>query len=103
MPITIIDKIKIWASPAILSVLGMVIWTDLNEMKKDIKRLLEVSSSQQAKIESLEKDLSLIKGNYFRRTSKETDNSDKYLPFFMPVARHEEICDLDQAVRPVKI
>ena len=101
--VNIIDKIKIWASPAILSILGMIIWADLQEMKHDVKRLLEVSSSQQAKIESLERDIALIKGTYFKRTSNEPNKEDKTLPFFMPFAKHEEICDLKSQLRPVKI
>jgi hypothetical protein len=101
--VNIIDKIKIWASPAILSILGMIIWADLQEMKHDVKRLLEVSSSQQARIESLERDIALIKGTYFKRTSNEPNKEDKTLPFFMPFAKHEEICDLKSQLRPVKI
>ena len=101
--VNIIDKIKIWASPAILSILGMIIWADLQEMKHDVKRLLEVSSSQQARIESLERDIALIKGTYFKRTSNEPNKEDKPLTFFMPFAKHEEICDLKSQLRPVKI
>jgi len=101
--VNIIDKIKIWASPVILSILGMIIWADLQEMKHDVKRLLEVSSSQQARIESLERDIALIKGTYFKRTSNEPNKEDKTLPFFMPFAKHEEICDLKSQLRPVKI
>ena len=104
MPTTnIIDKIKIWASPAILSVLGMVIWADLQEMKRDVKRLLEVSSSQQARIESLERDMSLIKNIYFKKASNEPIKEDKTLPFFMPFAKHEEVCDLNSQLRPTNI
>jgi hypothetical protein len=84
MATSIIDRIKIWASPVIVSILGMMIWADVTEMKRDIKRLLEVSSAQQAKIESLEKDLSLIKGNYFRSASNETEDTKDMLPFFIP-------------------
>jgi hypothetical protein len=101
--INIIDKIKIWASPAILSILGMVIWTDLQEMKHDVKRLLEVSSSQQARIESLERDIALIKGTYFKKTANQPIKEDKRLPFFMPFAKHEEICDLKSQLRPTNI
>jgi hypothetical protein len=103
MATNVIDKIKIWASPAIVSILGMMIWADLREMKQDVKRLLEVSSSQQARIESLEKDLALIKGNYFRRASNKGELPEKKLPFFVPVAKHEEICDLDQELSKTKI
>lgn len=103
MATNVIDRIKIWASPAIVSILGMMIWADLREMKQDIKRLLEVSSSQQARIESLEKDLALIKGNYFRKASNENDVPEKKLPFFIPFAKHEEICSLDEELRKTKI
>lgn len=101
--VNIIDKIKIWASPAIMSVLGMLIWSDLQEMKHDVKRLLEVSSSQQARIESLERDLALIKGTYFKRASNKSSKEDNTLPFFIPFAKNEETCDLKSQLRPVKI
>ena len=101
MPTTnIIDKIKVWASPTIISILGLIIWTDLQEMKHDVKRLLEVSSSQQARIESLESDLTLIKGLYFKRVSNEASKEEK-LPFFIPFAKHEEIYDLESQSKPV--
>ena len=103
MATNVIDKIKIWASPAIVSILGMMIWADITEMKRDIKRLLEVSSSQQARIESLERDLSIIKGNYFKRTSNEEDVPKRKLPFFVPFAKHEENYDVKRAMTPVKI
>jgi hypothetical protein len=103
MATSIIDRIKIWASPVIVSILGMMIWADVTEMKRDIKRLLEVSSSQQARIESLEKDLSLIKGNYFRSASNETEDTEHRLPFFIPFAKHEESCDLEKLVQKAKI
>lgn len=100
---TTIDKIKIWASPVIVSILGMMIWADVTEMKKDIKRLLEVSSSQQARIESLERDLSIIKGNYFKSAANKSSEKKSKLPFFMPFAKHEEIYDVKKAMAQVKI
>lgn len=103
MPNTTIDKIKIWASPVIVSILGMMIWADVTEMKKDIKRLLEVSSAQQARIESLEKDLSLIKGNYFKSASAIPTEKKSKLPFFIPFAKHEETYDVNKQMVPVKI
>jgi hypothetical protein len=103
MATNVIDKIKIWASPVIVSILGMMIWADVTEMKRDIKRLLEVSSSQQARIESLEKDLALIKGNYFRKASNEDDVPKKKLPFFIPFAKHEETCSVDEELNKTKI
>lgn len=102
--VNVMDKIKIWASPVILSILGMVIWTDLQEMKHDVKRLLEVSSSQQARIESLERDMTFFKSIYLKKVSNApSKEKDKTLPFFMPFAKHEEVCDLNSQLRPVNI
>ena len=98
----IIDKVKVWASPTIISILGLIIWTDLQEMKHDVKRLLEVSSSQQARIESLERDLALIKGLYFKRVTNNQASKEEKLPFFIPFAKHEELCDLESQTKPVK-
>lgn len=81
----------------------MMIWADVTEMKRDIKRLLEVSSAQQARIESLERDLSLIKGNYFRKTSNQNSVPKRKLPFFIPFAKHEEICSLEEELSKTKI
>ena len=97
MATSTIDKIKIWASPTVVSILGMMIWTDLREMKQDVKRLLEVSSSQQARIESLERDVALFKGNYFKRAANTEDNDkDTRLPFFIPFAKHEETYSVEK-------
>jgi hypothetical protein len=53
--------IKAWLTPILMSILGVMIWHDLNEMKRDIKILLAKDSANQIKIEQLEKDVEIMK------------------------------------------
>jgi hypothetical protein len=45
--------------------------------------------------------LALIKGLYFKRVSNEASKEEK-LPFFIPFAKHEELCDLESQSKPLK-
>lgn len=56
-----VSAIKAWLTPILMSILGVMIWHDLNEMKRDIKILLAKDSANQIRIEQLEKDVDVIK------------------------------------------
>ena len=56
-----VSAIKAWLTPILMSILGVMIWHDLNEMKRDIKILLAKDSANQIKIEQLEKDVEIMK------------------------------------------
>lgn len=56
-----VSAIKAWLTPILMSILGVMIWHDLNEMKRDIKILLTKDSANQIRIEQLEKDVEIMK------------------------------------------
>ena len=56
-----VSAIKAWLTPILMSILGVMIWHDLNEMKRDIKTLLAKDSANQIRIEQLEKDVEIMK------------------------------------------
>lgn len=56
-----VSAIKAWLTPILMSILGVMIWHDLNEMKRDIKILLAKDSANQIRIEQLEKDVDIMK------------------------------------------
>jgi hypothetical protein len=56
-----VSAIKAWLTPILMSILGVMIWHDLNEMKRDIKTLLAKDSANQIRIDQLEKDIDIIK------------------------------------------
>jgi hypothetical protein len=94
----VIDQIKIWLTPSVVSIIGIMIWSDMQEMKSDIKALLQESSSQREKIKSLEQDVALIKGTYFKATSSTPTPKKKDIPpaYMIPFAKHEESFDIDK-------
>lgn len=76
-----VSAIKAWLTPILMSILGVMIWHDLNEMKRDIKILLAKDSANQIRIEQLEKDVDIMKKqiylgmisyNKYMRKEKET-------------------------------
>lgn len=94
----VIDQIKIWITPSVVSIIGLMIWTDVQEMKSDIKALLQESSSQKEKIKSLEADVALIKATYFTKQASIPTTPKKEIPpaYMIPFAKHEESFDIDK-------
>lgn len=100
---TVIDQVKIWITPSVITILGTMIWSDMQEMKSDIKSLLKESSSQEAKIKSLEEDMNLIKSMYFKRQASVPAPHKEDIPpaYMIPFAKHEETFDIAKYL-PIK-
>lgn len=64
-----ITNVKAWLTPILMSILGIMIWQDVVEMKEDLKELIKRDSATQIRIFELEKDIELIqKQLYLGRT-----------------------------------
>lgn len=50
-----IDLIKAWVSPALISIIGLLLWRDLSEMRQDIRVLLSNQSVVAVRVDHLEK------------------------------------------------
>jgi len=48
---------KMWIFPGLVSVLGLVIWNDVNEIKADVKSLMAQSNIDKTRIDNLERQL----------------------------------------------
>jgi hypothetical protein len=57
----VISILKEWASPALIGLVGMLLWRDVTEMRSDVKLLLTQQSADRVKIEQLEDDVKLLK------------------------------------------
>lgn len=53
----IIRTIKEWASPALIAIIGTLMWRDMNELRTDVKALLIAHSADKVRIEMLEKQI----------------------------------------------
>ena len=52
---TTLDKFKAWAFPGLISVLGAIIWNDIQEIKTDVKALIAQSNQDKIRIDNLER------------------------------------------------
>ena len=52
-----VQAFKIWIFPSLVSLLGLVIWSDVKEVKADVKALMAQSNIDKTKIENLERQI----------------------------------------------
>jgi len=50
-----LDRVKSWLSPMIISGFGFVLWSLLQEIRSDVKSLLQAEAATTIKIENLER------------------------------------------------
>ena len=59
-----IAKVKEWAASILITIVGVMLWSQLTELRNDVKQLLINQSANQVKIQNLEADVSYLKSNY---------------------------------------
>jgi hypothetical protein len=50
-----IENFKVWIFPSLVSILAMMIWNDVNEIKSDVKALMAQSNVDKTRIDNLER------------------------------------------------
>jgi hypothetical protein len=51
---SVVDQVKIWVTPGLVSVVGLLMWSTITEIKQDVKTLLKQTAEDHVKIESLQ-------------------------------------------------
>lgn len=52
-----IESFKVWIFPTLVSILAMMIWNDVNEIKADVKALMAQSNIDKTRIDNLERQV----------------------------------------------
>jgi len=52
-----IESFKVWVFPSLVSILAMLIWNDVNEIKADVKALMAQSNIDKTRIDNLERQV----------------------------------------------
>lgn len=52
-----IATFKTWIFPSLVSILGLMIWQDVNEIKADVKALMAQSNIDKTRIDNLERQM----------------------------------------------
>lgn len=52
-----VESFKVWVFPSLVSILAMMIWNDVSEIKADVKALMAQSNIDKTRIDNLERQL----------------------------------------------
>ena len=52
-----VDAFKVWIFPSLVSVIALLIWNDVNEIKADVKQLMAQSNIDKTRIDNLERQV----------------------------------------------
>ena len=77
--ITPISYFKSWIFPGLVSILGMMIWNDVNEIKSDVQLLMAQSNVDKTRIDNLERQI-------FKTASSPNDPSKEFIDYQQMVA-----------------
>lgn len=70
-----IAAFKVWIFPSLVSIVSILIWNDVNEIKADIKILMAQSNIDKTRIDNIEREL-------FKRASlPENSDNQEDIPF----------------------
>ena len=81
----VVDKVKAWLMPLLLSGFCYIFYSDIREMKSDIKLLLGQSREYSVRITTAERDITELKN--------------KIVSYERYPAKHEEIYDTKRNLR----
>ena len=90
------NTVKVYLFPSLLSILAMLIWRDVSELRSDVKALLAQSNIDKTKIENLEKDVRMLEQATF---NKKTANLEIVQPLsYDRFFKHEEFFDVKKYI-----
>lgn len=91
------NTIKLYIFPSLVSILALMIWRDVTELRSDVKSLLAQSNIDKTKIENLEKDVKNLEQTVFNKKTANLEflRTTSYDKFF----KHEEIFDIKKYIR----
>jgi len=59
-----IQAFKVWVFPSLVSIISLLIWNDVNEIKSDVKALMAQSNIDKTRIDNLERQVYKTTASY---------------------------------------
>lgn len=80
----VVSAVKQWLTPGLISIVGMMVWSQLSELRTDVKTLLINQGVTQTRITILERDVEYLKNSYNYASRAGFSSTSK------PIAKKEE-------------
>ena len=77
---SVITAVKAWLTPILVSIVGIMLWSQLSELKEDVKKLLAYQAANDVKVSMLEKEIDILREKYdgqTRYSSREHDSPER--------------------------
>lgn len=72
---SMINNLKLYLFPGLISIISMMIWRDITELRLDVKQLLAESSSNKVKVENLQTQVNQLNQAVFKMPKVVADRS----------------------------
>lgn len=60
----ILTTVKSYITPILISILGIMLWSQLSELRGDVKKLLAYQAANDVKVSMLEKEVDILREKY---------------------------------------
>jgi hypothetical protein len=83
---SMVTTIKLYIFPALVTVISMLIWRDISELRSDVKALLAQSNIDKTRIDNLTNDVRMLEEAVFNKKTRAHSSVYNYQhdPYFKP-------------------
>jgi hypothetical protein len=96
---SVANSIKLYIFPALVTVISMLIWRDISELRADVKALLAQSNIDKTRIDNLINDVKALESSVFRRQI--SMNKTWFIPSHDPWFKPEEEYDIKKYIKTI--
>lgn len=94
---SMVNTIKLYLFPALVTVISMLIWRDISELRQDVKALLAQSNVDKTRIDNLMNDVKMLEEAVFNKKTRA--HSSVYVPQHDPWYKPEEEFDVKKYLK----
>lgn len=94
---SMVNTIKLYIFPALVTVISMLIWRDISELRSDVKALLAQSNIDKTRIDNLINDVKALETIIYNR--KMTTRTGWMIPKHDPLFKPEEEFDIKKYIK----
>jgi hypothetical protein len=99
----VLDKIKLWLFPVLVTILASVIYREILEVRADVKQLLAQSNVDKTRIELLEKQVQMLNQAVFLKRSISDNTPEPKTIKLLPLpGKHEEFYTYENNIKTEK-
>ena len=86
------NTLKVYLFPTLVTILSMMIWRDVSELRTDVKALLAQSNVDKTKIDALERDVKSLEQTVYMK--KPLASNEENISSYDNLFKHEELFDV---------